>query len=74
MSDNCIVVDEADMLLQRAFFKDVEDVLNQLGMKLFEARPYSPVRARHANWLVFVGATSPYSVDTTDWSVVGWMI
>lgn len=73
MSDKYIVVDEADMLLQGAFLKDVERVLNQLGMKPFATRRNLPVRARNANRLVFVGATFPHWVGARVRSIVTWM-
>lgn len=73
MSDKYIVVDEADMLLQGAFLKDVERILNQLGMKPFATRRNSRVRARNANRLIFVGATFPHWVGTRVRSIVTWM-
>jgi superfamily II DNA/RNA helicase len=72
-NDKFIVVDEADMLLSGSFLKQVEDVLNQPGMKPFATRRNAAERAVNRNRLVFVGATYPHWVGERVKSIVTWM-
>lgn len=72
-SDKYIVVDEADMLLTGGFRRDVEEILDQPGMKPFATRKNRDVRERNANRLLFVGATYPHWTGEKVKSIVTWM-
>jgi ATP-dependent RNA helicase RhlE len=72
-NDKYIVVDEADMLLTGSFLRQVEEVLDQPGMKPFATRKNGPDRAVNRNRLVFVGATYPHWTGERVKSIVTWM-
>lgn len=72
-SDKMIIVDEADMLLSGAFLKDIEQILNQPGMKPFATRKNGELRRVNKNRLVFVGATYPHWTGERVKSIVTWM-
>lgn len=72
-NDKYIVVDEADMLLTGSFCRQVEDILDQPGMKPFARRKNSADRDVNRNRLVFVGATYPHWTGEKVKSIVTWM-
>lgn len=72
-NDKYIVVDEADMLLTGSFCREVEQVLNQPGMKPFAQRKNAAERAVNRNRLIFVGATYPHWTGEKVKSIVTWM-
>lgn len=72
-NDKYIVVDEADMLLTGSFCREVEEVLDQPGMKPFALRKNKALRAVNRNRLLFVGATYPHWTGERVKSIVTWM-
>ena len=72
-SDKYIVIDEADMLLSGSFLRDVEEILNQPGMKPFATRKNGDLRAANRNRLLFIGATYPHWTGDRVKSIITWM-
>lgn len=72
-SDKMIVVDEADMLLSGGFLRDIEQVLDQPGMKPFATRKNGELRALNRNRLLFIGATYPHWTGERVRSIITWM-
>lgn len=72
-SDKMIVVDEADMLLSGGFLRDIEQILDQPGMKPFATRKNRELRALNRNRLLFIGATYPHWTGERVRSIVTWM-
>lgn len=73
VSDKMIIIDEADMLLTGSYLRDIEEILDQPGMKPFARRRNGEVRKANGNRLVFVGATYPHWTGEKVRSIITWM-